>query len=157
MIETTNKKLAGVLNDLIKTNHDRITAYEKAANEIRNVDHVLEATFHRMGQDSQKFVAELCHRVNELGGEPARGNTNSGKIYRVWLDVKGIFSGHEAHTVLESCESGEDATKRAYKFALETDADWDAETRQQILMQQSILKAAHDTVKRLRDASKGVK
>jgi uncharacterized protein (TIGR02284 family) len=154
MIETANKKLVSILNDLIKTNHDRITGYEKAANEIRNVDYVLESTFHRMAQDSQRFAEELSDRVIELGGQPSRGTTNSGKIYRVWLDVKGIFSGHEAYTVLENCEFGEDAAKKTYKLALESDTDWDATTRRLILMQQSILRAAHDTIKRLKESSK---
>jgi uncharacterized protein (TIGR02284 family) len=156
MIATTNKRLAGVLNDLIQINNDRVTGYEKAANEIKSVDYSLESKFHRLAQDSQRFSFQLSQRVRELGGEPASSTTASGKIYRVWMDVKGVFSGHDPKTVLENCEFGEDAAQRAYRLALETDADWDAETRQMIIEEQSALRASHDEIKALRDEHKKV-
>jgi len=154
MIAITNKNLAAVLNDLVQINNDRVAGYEKAANEIREVDPDLESKFHRYAQDSQRFAFALSHRVRELGGEPAISTTASGKIYRVWMDVKGVFSGHDRQTVLENCEFGEDAAKKAYRMALETDADWDADTRLVILTQQSDLLKAHDEIKRLRDSHK---
>jgi uncharacterized protein (TIGR02284 family) len=156
MIATTNKKLAGVLNDLVQINNDRVAGYEKAANEIRDVDANLESKFHRYAQDSQRYSFELSQRVRELGGEPASSTTASGKIYRVWMDVKGVFSGHDRQTVLENCEFGEDAAKKAYKMALESDVDWDADTRQIIVSQQSNLQIAHDEIKSLRDSYKNI-
>jgi uncharacterized protein (TIGR02284 family) len=152
----TNEKLVEVLNDLIEINNDRITGYEKAADETKDIDIDLQAVFHKMADESRKYKAELTQAVSRLGGEPATGTTNSGKIYRVWMDVKATFTGHDRQAVLENCEFGEDAAQKAYKLALESDAEIDADTRQLITSQQSSLKTSHDLIKKYRDAHKAV-
>jgi uncharacterized protein (TIGR02284 family) len=152
----TNTKLAGVLNDLVKINNDRVKGYEKAANEIRELDSDLESKFHRFAQDSQKYSFELATKIVDLGGEPSQGTTNSGKIYRVWMDVSGAYTGHNRQTVLENCEFGEDAAMKAYKSALEADIEWDVETRGIVLNQHASITAAHDEIRRLRNINKTV-
>jgi uncharacterized protein (TIGR02284 family) len=151
-----NTKLAEVLNDLVKINNDRVKGYEKAANEIRALDSDLESKFHRFAQESQKYSFELSRKIADLGGEPSQDTTTSGKIYRVWMDVSGAYTGHNRQIVLENCEYGEDAAKRAYKTALETDIEWDVETRGIVLNQQASIIAAHDEIKRLRDVNRTV-
>ena len=153
---TTNDNLIGVLNDLIEINNDRVVGYEKAAEESKSLDVDLQATFHKMANDSRKYAAELTQKVMELGGKPSHDSTNLGKIYRVWMDVKATFSGHDRQAVLENCEFGEDAAQKAYRSALASDAEIDAETRQLITDQQSALKSAHDMIKKYRDAQKTV-
>lgn len=152
----TNEKLVEVLNDLIEINNDRVTGYEKAAEDTRDLDVDLQAIFHSMANDSRKYAAELTKEVYNLGGQPATGSTNSGKIYRVWMDVKATFTGHDRQSVLEACEFGEDAAQKAYKEALASDAEIDASTRQLITDQQASLKTAHDLIKKYRDAHKTV-
>ena len=152
----TNEKLTEVLNDLIRINNDRTTGYEKAAGEARSIDVDLQATFNKMANESRKYAAELTNEVQRLGGEPATGTTNSGKIYRVWMDVKATFSGKDRQAILESCEFGEDAAQKAYREALASDAEMSAETRKLITDQQSSLKTSHDIIKKYRDAQKAV-
>lgn len=151
---TTNDELVEVLNDLIQINNDRVVGYERAIKETKDLDVDLQTAFGKMADDSRKYAAELSNKVTELGGEPTSGTTNSGKIYRVWMDVKATFTGHSRQTVLENCEFGEDAAQKAYRMALASDAEIDAETRQLITDQQSSLKTAHDLVKKYRDAHK---
>ena len=153
---TTNDKLVEVLNDLIEINNDRVVGYEKAAEETKSLDVDLRGIFTKLADDSRKYAAELTNKVTELGGEPAKGTTNSGKIYRVWMDVKATFTGHDRQAVLENCEFGEDAAQKAYKAALASDAEIDAETRQLITDQQAALKTGHDLIKKYRDAHKAV-
>lgn len=153
----TNEKLAEVLNDLIEINNDRITGYEKAADETKDTDVDLQAIFHKMADESRKYKSELTQAVSNLGGDPeTSATTNSGKIYRIWMDVKATFTGHNRHAILENCEFGEDAAQKAYKMALESDAEMDADTRQLITSQQSTLKASHDIIKKYRDVEKTV-
>lgn len=152
----TNEKLIEVLNDLIEINNDRVTGYEKASEETKNLDVDLQAIFHSMANDSRKYAAELTEQVRNLGGEASTDTTNKGKIYRVWMDVKATFSGHDRQSVLESCEFGEDAAQRAYKEALASDAELDVPTRQLITGQQESLKTAHDLIKNFRDAHQAV-
>jgi len=152
----TNEKLIETLNDLIEINNDRVNGYEKAADETKDLDVDLQAIFHSMANDSRKYAAELTEEVRNLGGEASTDTTNSGKIYRVWMDVKATFSGHDRQSVLESCEFGEDAAQKAYKEALASDAEMNAPTRQLITGQQELLKTAHDVIKNFRDAHQAV-
>ncbi len=152
----TNEKLIETLNDLIEINNDRVNGYEKAADETKDLDVDLQAIFHSMANDSRKYAAELTEEVRNLGGEASTDTTNSGKIYRVWMDVKATFSGHDRQSVLESCEFGEDAAQKAYKEALASDAEMNAPTRQLITGQQESLKTAHDVIKNFRDAHQAV-
>ena len=152
----TNEKLTDVLNDLIRINNDRTTGYEKAAEEARSMDADLQAVFNKMANQSRKYTAQLTAQVGSLGGEVATGTTNAGKIYRAWMDVKATFSGKSRQAILESCEFGEDAAQKAYRDALASDAEINADVRQLITEQQSSLKSSHDVVKKLRDARKAV-
>ena len=147
----TNEKTTEVLNDLIRINNDRVEGYEKATKETRAEDADLRALFHDMTNESRAYVTELNKYVVEKGVEPADGTTKRGKIYRVWMDVKTTFSGHDRKSILAACEFGEDAAQRAYESALTSDAEMPPEIRQTIVDQQSILKRSHDKIKQMRD------
>ena len=152
----TNDKLVEVLNDLIEINTDRITGYEKASEETKDVDVDLQTIFNKMADESRQYKAELTQEVSRLGGEPAEGRTKLGSIFQVWMDVKATFTGHDRQSVLESCEFGEDAAQKAYRSALASDAEIDADTRQLISAQQVSLKSSHDIIKKHRDMHKAV-
>lgn len=146
----TNDNLIEVLNDLIRINNDRVVGYEKAADEARDIDVDLRAVFKRMSEESRQYAAELTQEVVKNGGEPATGTTNSGKIYRVWMDVKATFTGASRQAILENCEFGEDAAQKAYESALKSD-DLTSDVRQLIANQKSSLKTSHDVIKKYRD------
>ena len=152
----TNENLIEVLNDLIRINNDRIEGYQRANDEAKDIDVDLKAVFNRMADESRQYAAELTQEVVKLGGEPATGTTTSGKIYRVWMDVKATFSGKSRQAVLENCEFGEDAAQKAYNSALESDADMSTDIRQLITNQKSSLKTSHDVIKKYRDMHKAV-
>jgi uncharacterized protein (TIGR02284 family) len=151
----TNDNLIEVLNDLIRINNDRIVGYEKASDEARDVDVDLRAIFKRMSEESRQYAAELTQEVVKHGGEPATGTTSSGKIYRVWMDMKATFSGSTRQAILENCEFGEDAAQKAYESALKSD-DLTSDVRQLIANQKSSLKTSHDVIKKYRDVHAAV-
>ena len=153
----TNDKLADVLNDLIQINNDRVAGYERAAEEARNIDVDLIGTFNKMADESRRFTAELSREVRNLGDLPDTGTTNSGKIYRAWMDVKKVFSAKDRQAILESCEFGEDAAQKAYDAALKSDAEMNSEVRQLIAEQKSALKTSHDLIKQYRDLHESFK
>ena len=159
-MQTTDNKSStvSVLNDLVLINNDRVAGYEKALEELRSrktdtgSDADLESLFASYITDSREFSAELSREVNMLGEEAEEGTMASGKLYRAWMDVKALFSGKDRHTILSSCETGEDAAQKAYKDALATEGISE-NVRAIILKQQTELKRAHDKIKMLRDAS----
>ena len=146
-----NEKVIGILNDLIRINHDRVVGYEKGIDELKNEDADLKVLFQRYITESRQYGQELTQEVSRLGGDPADGTTNSGKIYRVWMDLKSVVTGHDRKTVLNNCEFGEDAAQKAYDTALNSDVDFEPSLRDLIVRQKAALKVGHDEVKRLRD------
>jgi uncharacterized protein (TIGR02284 family) len=151
------EKVIGILNDLIQINNDRVVGYEKAIDELKAEDNDLKMLFQRYTLESKQFASELTQEVTRLGGDPTDGTTNSGKIYRVWMDLKAAISGKDRKTVLENCEFGEDAAQKAYDMALNTDADLEPTLRELIVRQKAQLRIGHDEVKRLRDLHKANK
>lgn len=144
-------KTAEVLNDLVKINNDRIKGYEVGRKELKDGDEDLKALFLTMISESQKYKMALATEVGALGVDIETGTTASGTIYRGWMDVKAMFTGHDRQTVLNNCETGEDAAQHAYEMALEEEIP--ANIRALISDQKTSLKASHDKIKALRDAN----
>jgi uncharacterized protein (TIGR02284 family) len=144
------KETIEVLNDLIQINNDRITGYEKAIRETKAEDEDLKILFATMIAESHRNKIALATEVQTMGAEVENGTTTSGKIYRAWMDVKAVFTGHDRHTVLANCEAGEDAAKKAYRTALEHES-LPAYIRELLVQQAGALLASHDEIKSLRD------
>src|SRR5687768_1281958 len=146
-----DNELISVLNDLIRINHDRTEGYHKAVEELKPSDIDLKTMFTNMANTSIQNANELIAEVRNLGGEPASDTTQSGKLYRVWMDIRAGISARDRKSILSLCEFGEDSALKAYKLALESDAEIPADVRQLILDQREELQRSHDIVKRYRD------
>lgn len=150
-----NSETIEILNDLILINNDRIAGYEKAEAETKDIENDLRSMFHNLAEQSRANVLDLKGQVTHLGGEPATGTMLSGKLYRVWMDVRATFTSDNRRAVLENAEMGEDAAKKAYEEALQS-GDLPADIRQLILSQYTAIQAAHDTIKTDRDRQRDV-
>lgn len=150
-MENDNKIM--VINDLIKINNDRIEGYRKAAENFQDNDIRLLSVFNDCAMESRENNQELINQINRLGGSPGDGTTLSGKIYRAWMDVKASFGGDDAKGILESCETGEDAAKKAYETAVNS-GYLDTQTLSVVVNQQQKQLQSHDRIKMLRDEYK---
>lgn len=148
-----NENQIMVLNDLIKINNDRIEGYRKAAENFKDDDLELLTVFNQFAMDSQENNEMLMNQVRRLGGTTDDGTTISGKIYRAWMDVKATFGGDDAKGILESCEGGEDAAKKAYETAIES-GYLDTQSISIVINQQQKQLQSHQTIKMLRDQYK---
>jgi uncharacterized protein (TIGR02284 family) len=151
-METTTEKSVEVLNDLIEINNDRIDGFDRAAKDLGEGDADLKAVFEKFAGDSRRNVQELSAAVGQAGGEVETGNTATGTIHRAWLDVKATFSGHDRKSILEECERGEDAIKKAYREALSPDSGLSGQNSQLVASQQQAINEGHDRIKALRDS-----
>lgn len=148
-----NEETLEILNDLVKINNDRIAGYERAINEAKDLDVDLKAVFEGMIRESEQYKSDLLVHYGKVGGDEAEtGTTNAGKIYRAWMDVKATFSGSDRKTILASCEFGEDAWRRSYEQALNSEAELSPEIRSLITEQYTAEKKSHDLIKKYRDA-----
>lgn len=134
------------LNDLIMINNDRIAGYEKAIEELKGKETDLTVLFEQMIDESRDMRNSLGREIQVLGGEMAEGTMISGKIYQAWMKIKAIFTGHDRHTVLENCHTGEHAAQRAYSEALQQET-MPHFLRDMIRTQQQILQSSHDEIK----------
>lgn len=148
-METTSITVEN-LNDLIRIHNDRIAGYEHALKQLQQDDAELKQVFTNLIGESHEFKMELGTEIGALGGDIETDTSLSGKIHRAWISLKEAFGGTNK-TLLENCEYGEDILQKAYKSALE-DEHLPAYLQQILVRQQSILKAAHDKVKVLRDS-----
>lgn len=143
---------AEILNDLIEINNDRVAGYEKAIEELSVEDADLKTLFVKMIRESHRHKMALATEVQALGEDVETGTTNSGKIYRAWMDVKAVFTGQNRKTILNNCEFGEDAAQKAYKMALEEEG-LSSNLRDLIAEQKAELKTSHDEIRALRDST----
>jgi uncharacterized protein (TIGR02284 family) len=148
----TSKDTANILDDLIKINNDRIAGYEKALKDIKPEDADLRMIFLSAIDQSRKIRMRLGTELQTLGETIPPGTSGSGSIHRAWLEVKATFTGHSRHSILASCEFGEDAAQKAYESALNSEKlpEYLATT---VLEEKTELKSVHDQIKALRDQS----
>ncbi len=79
---------------------------KKALKETSQADSDLKPLYASMISESHKIKIALATEVQIIGGDVADGRTTGGKIYRAWMDVKAMFTGHDRHAVLEELRSG---------------------------------------------------
>jgi uncharacterized protein (TIGR02284 family) len=145
----TSAEVAEILNDLIEINNDRIVGYEKAIKELKDDDLDLKVLFASLISQSHQAKLELGTEVQALGKDMETGTTNSGKIYRAWMNVKAAFTGKSSHSILENCEFGEDAAQKAYDDALSSDLP--LYLKEMLQKQRTLLMSSHNEIKALRD------
>lgn len=150
-----NSETIEILNDLILINNDRIAGYEKAEAEAGDLENDLRAMFNGLAEESRTHVRDLKSRITQLGGEPATGTMLSGKLYRIWMDIRATFTSDNRRAVLENAEAGEDAAKKAYEQALQSN-QLPAEIYQLIQHQYNAIQAAHNAIKTERDRQRDV-
>jgi uncharacterized protein (TIGR02284 family) len=150
LIMKTSQETIEILNDLIQINNDRIRGYQRAIEELKDDNDDLKTLFAVFIDQSRQNIMILGKEVQTFGGDMATGTTGSGKIYRAWMDVKAVFTGHDRHTVLENCEFGEDAALKAYHTALQKE-DLPEYLKEMITEQHQLLLKSHNQVKALRD------
>jgi uncharacterized protein (TIGR02284 family) len=150
-METIEKSFE-VLNDLVEINNDRIAGFAHAVRDLSSKDLDLKALFQKIREESRYNVHELGFAINSNGGETEMGMSDMGALHRAWLDVKATFTGHDRKSILEECERGEDAIKKAYQNALSPDSGLTPEFTEIVSRQQEEVIAAHDQIKALRDS-----
>ncbi|OLE31834.1 MAG: hypothetical protein AUG47_08260 [Alphaproteobacteria bacterium 13_1_20CM_3_64_12] len=95
-------------------------------------------------------AAQLQQKVRELGGDPERSSSMTGQLHRFWVNIRSTIAGMDEHAILDECERGEDAAKRAYEEALQQDLP--ADVRTMIGKQYREVKMNHDSVRDMRNA-----
>ena len=141
------------LNSLIETLKDGQEGFRQAAEAVK--DSQLKSLFSEYSLQRAKFAGELQNQVVQLGeSEPEKTSSTAGAMHRAWINIKSAVTSADDHAILAECERGEDSAVAEYKKAMEDDSRLSAPLREIVSRQYQDVKAAHDHVKALRDASK---
>lgn len=142
-----------IINDLIKINNDRIAGYKRALDIAHGLElDTLRHIFANNILQSERFIEELTPYVIREGEQPTDETMLSGKLFRMWMSIKGNIVGNDRHSLLESCEKGEDAFKEMYKKILVEDVnDLSLGACNKLLEQLSKQSESHNEIKSLRD------
>jgi uncharacterized protein (TIGR02284 family) len=149
-MQNNNEKQITLLNQLVEINNDRIAGYEHAVKETD--ESTLKSLFTKLAETSRKCREELASEVQKLDGTPKEGTATTGKIYRVWMDIKAALTNKDRKAILNSCEFGEDTAVKAYEEVLEKTSDLTTEQQFLLKKQYALIKADHDKVRNLRNA-----
>ncbi|WCT13443.1 ferritin-like domain-containing protein [Mucilaginibacter jinjuensis] len=148
----TTGNQAGVLNDLIEINNDRVAGFEKAIADIKDENMDLKELFQGYAEQSRKNGQELTALVGSAE-EVETGNSIGGTLHRAWIDIKSVFGGSDRASILSEAERGEDAIKKAYQDELSS-GQLTGDAVSIVGNQASEIHAAHDQIKALRDTAK---
>lgn len=149
-METITEKTSKSLKELIIINNDRYEGYKTAAEETKDVD--LKALFQSYSAQSNQFSNELSEIMPDYTYSPDEGETkNTGKLYRVFMDLKAAVRGNDRKGILASCEFGEDEAKKVYNEVLENSGELEDSVLKTIRKQHEELNKAHDKIKAMRD------
>ena len=143
------EKTIDVLNSLIEINNDRIYGYETASKEVEETD--LKMLFANATETSIRIKAQLVAEVKNLGGKETESTTTSGKIFRIWMDVKSAVTGKDRKMILDSCVFGEDAAIKTYEEALGNAEDLTSGQFMMIEGQLFSIKTDQDYLKKILD------
>lgn len=146
-----NSKLIEAFNNLIIINNDRIEGYKTAEAEADETD--LKMMFSNAMQNSVDFKKELIAEVELMDGKVKDGTLTSGKLFRMWMDIKAELTANSRITILDSCVFGENTIIESYEDALRDHKDDFTLVQNQILARQlTVLKSDCDKVKHLLNA-----
>ena len=151
-METNAKKSGKKLKELIIINNDRYEGYKTAAEETQDTS--LKNLFVSYSNQSKLFSDELQGLISDYSESPDEGETKTtGKLYRIFMDMKAAIGGNNRKGILSSCEFGEDTAKKTYDDVLK-DTDGIANEAVQIISKQrGELQKSHDKIKAMRDSA----
>lgn len=146
-----SEKTIDVLNTLLEINNDRFEGYVTASKETD--EHDMKKLFAEFAITSKNIRQELSDEILKNGGQPTDDTKTTGKLYRVWMDVKAALTGKDRKAILNSCEFGEDQALATYDKVLKDEKEHLSLAQQDLIYaQHALLKADHNRVKYLRDA-----
>ena len=144
------KENISIINRLVETLKDGQEGFREASEAVQSSQ--LKSLFSEYSLQRSKFAGELQNYAIQLGeSDPEKTSSTAGALHRAWINIKSAVSSRDDHAILAECERGEDSAVAEYKRAME--GNLPSPLADIISRQYTDIKAAHDHVKSLRDAS----
>ena len=144
------KATQALANELIETLKDGQKGYAEAMTDVEDAD--LKEIFKKYAAQRASYITELEDQMFKLDLKPEEESSVTGTIHRAFINLKGIVTSKDRHSILAECERGEDYAKKAYQTALKAQ-DLPAGLKAVIEKQYQGVQQGHDEIRDLRDAS----
>lgn len=138
-MESKNKEVVEVLNELLERNYDAEKGYKKAAEDIDNS--LLKDFFKEYSGQRYNFGHEIKDEIRRMGGDPDKGSSITSNLHRTWIDVKSLVTGKDTEAVVKECLRGETSALEDYEDALRR-TDLPATTREVVQTQHDKIQSA---------------
>lgn len=140
-----------ILNDLIETLKDGQEGFRAAAEDVSSPD--LKTLFREFSQQRSQFVTELQVVAKDFGeDEPENSGSVAGALHRGWINLKAALASRDDHAILAECERGEDSAVATFRNVIDS-GDLPPNVQAIVQRQSGVIKATHDRVRTLRDAT----
>ncbi|RPD44575.1 PA2169 family four-helix-bundle protein [Hymenobacter sediminis] len=144
------KTLQAGLNELLETLKDGQRGYAEAMTDVEDPD--LKQIFKKYAAQRSEYITELEDQMHKLNLHPEEESSITGTVHRAFINLKGLVTGKDRHSILAECERGEDYAKKAYETAQKIEGV-PSELQALIAKQAAGVKQGHDEIRDLRDAS----
>ncbi len=149
VMEAIIRKSSKQLQELIVINNERFEGYKIAADETQNTE--LKVLFNSYSLQSKQFSHDLLDLLPEEKYAPKPEEIKiSGKLYRIFMDIKILLQGKKLADVLSSCEFEERETQKTYNEILHNHREIKNEALAVIRKQWIELQRAHFKIKIIR-------
>ncbi|MBA2340534.1 MAG: PA2169 family four-helix-bundle protein [Pyrinomonadaceae bacterium] len=149
----TNDDTISTLNNLIETCKDGENGFRTAAEGVKKSE--LTTLFNTYAQQRARFASELQAEVRRIGGDPEQTGSVAASLHRGWINIKSVVTGEDEAAIIAECERGEDSAVANYQEALKANLPADAQSVVQ--RQYTDVKAAHDKIRDMKQASGAAK
>jgi uncharacterized protein (TIGR02284 family) len=145
------KALQAGLNELLETLKDGQRGYTEALTDVEDAD--LKQVFKKYAAQRSEYITELEDQMHKLNLHPDEESSITGTVHRAFINLKGLVTGKDRHSILAECERGEDYAKAAYDKAQKLQGLPGA-LQTLITRQAAGITQGHDEMRALRDSSK---
>ncbi|TVZ28384.1 uncharacterized protein (TIGR02284 family) [Gillisia sp. Hel_I_86] len=137
------------LKQLLEKNYDAEKGFKKAFEDTEHPS--LRKFFKQQVVMRNRFKTEIEKELHDLNAHPKiNEGTATGKLHRVWIDIKTAMSKNDEEAVLEECIRGEKASVREYEEKLKK-AHFSPKVKSMLTNQLNEIRNTVSTVKKLED------
>lgn len=116
----TDQKTWDIIQDLLEINQDRLAGFQLVLEKL-DPDTALSFLFQQTIRETKENISALGACL--LENHPPEADTSvTGKVHRLWIDLKTAASGNDRGAILEEVIRGEEAFAELYTASLTTSA-----------------------------------
>lgn len=134
------------LNALLRLCRNAEKGYKTASQQVE--DQLMKSTLANYSQQRNEFAYELEQRIRIQGGDPLETSDLTAGAHRIWINIKGLFSGEDTTAIIQECLRGERESIKYYEKIM-NETTFPNDVRMLLAYQVKEIRAARDKLEGL--------